>query len=124
VTRRHRNEENNTIMTTIALTILVSGLLIFLICLPLIYRKVPMNSIYGIRIAAAFESEQRWYDINAYGGRRLAAWSWLIIAAGTAGFFLSPEHKDTYALGCVAVALLSVSIPVIQIVRWSRKHDT
>jgi hypothetical protein len=104
-----------------AATILLSGLLIFLICLPLIYRKVPMNSTYGIRIAAAFESEQRWYDINAFGGRCLAAWSWLIIAAGVAGFFVSPEHKEIYALGSVVVALLSVGIPVIQIVRWSRK---
>ena len=82
-----------------------------------------MNGAYGIRIAAAFESEQRWYDIDAYGGRCLAAWSWFIIAAGVVGFFVSPEHKDIYALGSVAVALLSVLIPVIQIVRWSRKHD-
>src|SRR5688500_1777791 len=110
-------------MTTIAVTILLSGLLIFMICLPLIYRKVPMNSTYGIRIAAAFKSEQRWYDINAYGGRRLAAWSWFIIATGVAGFFVSPEHKEIYALGSVAVALVSVMVPVIQIVRWSRKHD-
>src|SRR5687767_14650597 len=99
-------------MATIALTILISGLLIFLICLPLIYRKVPMNSTYGIRIAAAFKSEQRWCDINAYGGRCLAAWSWLIIATGAAGFFVSPEQKETYAFGSVAVAVLSVAIPV------------
>jgi hypothetical protein len=37
-----------------------------------------MNGAYGIRIPAAFESEQRWYDINAYGGRKLAGWSWLV----------------------------------------------
>ncbi|MDB6110898.1 MAG: hypothetical protein JWR69_2648 [Pedosphaera sp.] len=108
-------------MTTIAITILLSGILIFILSLPLINRKVPMNGGYGIRIPAAFESEQRWYDINAYGGRRLAAWSWLIMTAGAVGFFVSPEHKDAYVLASVAVTLLAVTIPVFQLYRWSRK---
>jgi hypothetical protein len=47
-------------MTTVAITILLSGVLIFLLSLPMIYRKVPMNHFYGVRIAAAFESDQRW----------------------------------------------------------------
>lgn len=110
-------------MTTVAITILLSGLLIFLFCLPLIFRKVPMNDTYGIRIAAAFKSEQRWYDINAYGGRRLAAGSIFIIVAGVIGFFVPPEHKDTYAFASVGVALLSVLIPVVQILKWSRRND-
>lgn len=108
-------------MTALALTLLLSGILIFLLSLPLINRQVPMNAGYGIRIPAAFESEQRWYDINAYGGRRLAGWSWLIVGTGAAGFFLSPEHKDAYVLASVTVTLLAVLIPVLQVYRWSRK---
>lgn len=111
-------------MTTVAITILLHGLLIFLFCLPLICRKVPMNSAYGIRIAAAFKSEQRWYDVNAYGGRRLASGSVFIMVAGVVGFFVPPEHKNIYAFGSVGVALLSVLIPVVQILRWSRKLDS
>jgi hypothetical protein len=49
------------------------GVLLFGLSLPLVLRKVPMNDLYGIRIPAALESEQRWYDINAYGGRQFAA---------------------------------------------------
>lgn len=82
-----------------------------------------MNDTYGIRIAAAFKSEQRWYDINAYGGRRLAAGSVFIIVAGLVGFFVSPEYKNAYAFGSVGVALLAVLIPVVQILRWSAKQD-
>jgi hypothetical protein len=78
-------------MSAIAIVTLFSGILIFVLSLPLISRKIPMNGGYGIRIPAAFESEQRWYDINAYGGRQLAAWSWLITVAGTVGFFVSPS---------------------------------
>ena len=71
---------------TIASSILLVGLVTLLISLPLIYRKVPMNAFYGIRIRASFQSEQRWYDINAQGGKLFAKWSALIIVAGLIGF--------------------------------------
>ena len=80
-----------------------------------------MNGAYGIRIPAAFESEHRWYDINAYGGRQLAGGSVVIMAAGIAGFFLSPEHHDAYMFGSLAVTLLAVIIPALNTLRWSRK---
>jgi hypothetical protein len=108
-------------MTAIATATLITGLLIFLISLPLIYRRIPRNGVYGIRIPAAFESDQRWYDINAYGGRLLARWSWVIVAAGVCGFFVPQTDSPVYPLACVAVMLLAVFIPIIQILRWSRK---
>ncbi len=108
-------------MTAIAIVTLLTGVLVFVLCLPLISRKIPMNGAYGIRVPAAFESEQRWYDINAFCGRRLAAWSFLIMATGIAGFFISPEHKDNYLLVSVAVTLMAVAIPVFQVQAWSRK---
>jgi hypothetical protein len=110
-------------MTTVAIAILSGGLVMLLISLPLIYRKIPMNHFYGIRIRASFESDQRWYDINAYGGRQMAAWSWLIIATGLLGFFVPREHFLTYAWASIPVTLAAVLIPTIQIFRWSRKHD-
>ena len=67
---------------TIASSILLVGLVTLLISLPLIYRKVPINAFYGIRIRASFQSEQRWYDINAQGGKLFAKWSALIIVPG------------------------------------------
>jgi hypothetical protein len=108
-------------MTIIAIVTLLSGILMYLLSLPLISRQIPMNGGYGIRIPAAFESEQRWYDINAYGGRQFARWSWLITAAGAVGFFVSAEHREAYVLASVAVTLLAVIIPIFQIYRWSRK---
>ena len=74
-------------ITIVALAIMSGGLLMFFISLPLIYRKIPMNHLYGIRIPASFKSEQSWYDINAYGGRKLAACSWIITGAGIVGFW-------------------------------------
>jgi hypothetical protein len=69
-------------VNVLALIVLLVGLFMFLSSLPLVYRKVPMNHFYGIRITEAFESKQRWYDINAYAGRQMAIWSWPIVATG------------------------------------------
>lgn len=106
-------------MFIVAISVLSVGLLMFFISLPLVYRKVPMNSLYGIRIPAAFESEQRWYDINAYGGQQLAAWAWLIVAAGAIGFFLPDEDSAIYTPASTVVVLLGVLIPVVRIIRWA-----
>jgi hypothetical protein len=97
------------------------GVIIFVMSWPLILRKVPMNQFYGVRIRAAFESEQRWYDINAYGGRQLATWSLLLIATGVAGFFVSPAHFDLYACGRLIAAILAVTMPLALILRQSRR---
>jgi hypothetical protein len=97
------------------------GVILVAVSLPLIYRKVPMNHLYGIRIPRAFESEQRWYDINAYGGRLLARWSLLIILVGVVGFFLPPTAIGWYPIGVVATILICALIPLIQIVRWSSR---
>jgi len=110
-------------MTAVAIAILSGGLLMFLISLPLIYRKIPMNHFYGIRIPAAFESKERWYEINAYGGRQMAAWSWLIIAIGLLGFFLPRELFLIYAWVSLPFSLAAVLIPTALSFRWSRKHD-
>src|ERR1700678_2947320 len=101
-------------MMVVAVPVLLTGILLFVISLPLIKRKVPMNDFYGIRIPAAFESEQKWYEINEYGGLRLAAWSWLIVAAGAAGFFVPPQQRDNYVLASLIALSVALFIPIIQ----------
>lgn len=112
-------------MTIVAVSTLLAGLLIFLISLPLVYRKVPMNRFYGIRIPASFESAERWYAINAYGGRQMALWSWLITVTGALGFLVPREHFLTYAWINVGVTVLAVLIPVVRVYRWSngQRHE-
>jgi hypothetical protein len=103
----------------IAIADLQVGIIMFFINLPLVFRQVPMNKAYGIRLRAAFESEQRWYDINAYGGRLFAIWSSLLIAAGVTGFFVPAADFDTYAYGSLGAATLAVTIPLVLTLRWS-----
>jgi hypothetical protein len=105
---------------TIASSILFVGIVTLLISLPLIYRKVPMNAFYGIRIWASFQSEQRSYDINAQGGRLFARWSVLIILAGLVGFLVPADIFLFYVPAAAVVVLLALLLPLIQVVRWAR----
>jgi hypothetical protein len=104
----------------IASTILGVGILTFCVCLPLIYRKVPMNRFYGIRIPQSFASAERWYDINAHGGRLLARWSCLIIVTGVVSFLVPLRFLQAYAMTAAGAILISVIVPLIQIIRWAR----
>ena len=58
--------------TLVSIAILAAGAVMFFVSLPLIYRKVPMNRFYGIRVREAFKSNDRWFEINTYGGRQFA----------------------------------------------------
>jgi len=103
----------------LASTILGVGFVTFCICLPLIYRKVPMNRIYGIRIRQSFVSDERWYEINATGGRLLARWSCLIMFTGALGFMVPTRFLSEYA-SVAAVVVLSVFAPLVQMIRWAK----
>src|SRR4051812_32585536 len=108
-------------MVAIALSTLFTGLLMWLVCLPLVKRQVPMNKMYGFRIPAAFESEERWYDINAYGGRQMSRWSWVVTSCGIAGLLIPREYADAYILGNITIAGIALLIPTVQTSRWSRR---
>ena len=109
-------------ITIVAVLFIVSGLAIFFLSLPLIYRKVSMNALYGIRIRRALESQERWYDINAYGGRQLARWSWMITAVGAMGFFVPAEHLFIYTLAGAGIVVVSTLAPIFQVLIWSRNN--
>jgi hypothetical protein len=105
---------------TAALEFISIGVVIWCLCLPLIWRKVPMNRFYGVRIRESFVSEKRWYDINAYGGRLLARWSLLIVVTGLAGFFVPLSLFTVYCRIAGAVVLISLFVPLILIFRWAK----
>ncbi len=109
-------------MMLIAIGSLQLGVIVLAVSVPLMLRRVPMNRSFGFRIPAAFESDQRWYDINAFGGRWLAIGSLFIIAAGVAGFVVSPSHFDAYAYGSVANVVLAVGIPIVLTLIWSQRR--
>jgi uncharacterized membrane protein len=55
-------------MNPIAIIHVIVGFVIIGVSLPLVKRKIKRNHWYGIRIPEAFKSEERWLEINQYGG--------------------------------------------------------
>ena len=93
------------------------GALFHSLGLPLWLRMMPKNSIYGARFRESFESEGRWYDINAYAGGRVMRWSLLIVAIGVVGFFLLPGK--TYAWHALWMLLAAVLAALVEAKIWA-----
>ncbi len=103
---------------------IVSGLLIIAISIPLIKRKIKMNYLYGVRIKKSFESEEHWYNINAYGGKQLVIWSIPMIIAGIVWLFFpinAPNQGLVPFLLGVGPITICLIIALIRILAYAKK---
>ncbi|MEM9113238.1 MAG: SdpI family protein [Myxococcota bacterium] len=55
------------------LTIIGSSLFVMGLSVPLVLRKVPRNSFYGLRTPSALSSDRVWYPANVVAGRNMLA---------------------------------------------------
>jgi SdpI/YfhL protein family len=91
------------------------GSLLAVLSLPLVFRKVPMNRAYGVRIPKAFESERSWYAINAYGGRLLLVYGLLLVLYGWMMRDSAPPPSSLWTAPFVVGPLLLV-FPILGLV--------
>jgi hypothetical protein len=110
------NHEN----TLLAITNISCGLLFIAICIPLLKRKVKMNEWYGFRISKAFQSEENWFSINAYGARKLIICSIPIILIGILCFFIPLSGTMILIFGGGTIALFT-TIAIIQTLLFAKK---
>lgn len=98
------------------------GLVFAIVALPLLLRRVPMNHLYGIRVADAFRSEACWFDVNAYGGRLLFLYGLGLTSFGlfASGFAPSPGSPWFLVFLLVPVVLVLLTIPPI--LRFARSR--
>lgn len=100
------------------------GVLLAAVSLPLLLRRIPMNHFYGVRVAAAFTSDARWYDINAYGGRLLFVYGVLVALLGVLAHDLAPAKASPWSLA-FAVGLLVLTLALIPpILAYARRRQT
>lgn len=94
--------------------------LLVLVSLPMALRLVPLNRHYGLRVSAAYASEQQWLLMNQVSGISMAGSGLLMLLAGT--WLLQayrrrrldwPETRVSFAFGLLPVlpVLLGVSLP-------------
>lgn len=87
-------------MLTSLIAFFIIGIFFSGLSIPLIRKKVKMNSWYGIRVPQAMEREIVWYEVNAIMGRYLFAFG-LFVSVISLQFMLHPleyEYQMVYFL--------------------------
>ena len=98
------------------------GLLLAVFSLPLVFRLVPMNRAYGIRIPEAFSSDARWYDINAYGGRLFFVYGVLLATLGFLARDLAPPAASLWSAVFIVGPLLMALALLSPIRSYARRR--
>ena len=110
-------------MNTISITFLISGLLIFFACLPIVFGKVPMNNFYGMRTKNTMRNDKSWIHLNEVGGMILAMIGFPLILAGTLGFFLPDTLLEQFSLIVLIISFLSIACALYFFVRYSNRYS-
>ena len=110
-------------MLVVAVALLCSGMLISLGCLPLVFRMVPPNSVYGIRTPQALDSEEAWLDLNMVGGMLFSLVGFPLMLGGVIGLFLDGEYVAIVGLATTIGCLLTLGFSVYFLRRYSSRYE-
>ena len=98
-----------------------SGVLLILLSIPMIFRWIKPNGLYGFRVRRTLENPEIWYLVNSYSGKWLLAVG-LVEVLASIGLYLIPGISlDTYALSVLAVFSLMFAITIIASVRYMNR---
>jgi SdpI/YfhL protein family len=111
------------IAITIGASWTAAGLLIIGLAVPLVQGRIGRNSSYGVRFPQAFRSDDAWYAINRFGGRRMLVWALPVLAAGAVAFFLPLQSHPALTLALGFGPLLFVLIPVLESWHLARSYQ-
>lgn len=99
------------------MTAFLVPLVILGISIPLCFKMIPPNRVYGFRMEASFVSDQAWYAINRFGGVGLLLTSALVIVL-MAALRQSPGFSGSGP--GVWMPLLLYIVPVTATILYSR----
>jgi hypothetical protein len=105
-----------------AAAFIISGLIFVSTSIPLVLRKIPPNSFYGVKVPKAYESPELWYKLNAKGGRIMIAYGAIMAAIGLILLFTGDRLglRPVYLL-IGLVALIAVSVIHVLVITY-RSH--
>ncbi|MGD2093562.1 MAG: SdpI family protein [Phycisphaerales bacterium] len=114
----------NSINILLAFTNLSSGIILIFLSIPLYKKKIKMNKTYGFRLSKAFQSDENWFNINAYGAKQMIIWSIIMILFGIAILFIPiPEKPNTVLALTLSVGplILAVLIVVLKTIIYAKR---
>ena len=88
---------------------------------PLAANRVKMNPWYGVRVPAAFASDENWTELNRYGGRLLLAWGLAIAVTAAVGAFVRKAHWVAYDWTALGIVLGGLALVVLLIQRAAHR---
>lgn len=105
----------------IGISNLSTAIIIMAVCIPLLLKKMPMNSMYGFRLSKSFRSNENWYAINSYGAKHLIIWSSLLGVLGIVCFFLPPMESGVMMLLAILPIPISIIPPIVMVCLFARR---
>src|SRR5258708_2228688 len=110
------------IAITIGISWTITGLLCIGLAIPLVRGQVGRNGLYGIRFPQSFQSDDAWFAINRFGGKRLIVWSIPLIVIGIVLLFLPLQSHTALTLTLGFAPLVFILIPVVEAWRFARRY--
>lgn len=110
---------NNTAWMGLVDLALACGMVAF--AAPLVMRKVSRDSWYGLHAAHADESDERWYEVNAYCGMRMIEAACLLALVGVLTLFLPATHVTLRLAGLIAC--FAIVVPCVEGLQYARSID-
>ena len=109
-------------MNLVALTIMISGIIMAVVSVPLVRGKVPPNAVYGVRTKFAFASEENWYKLNKFGGKVFLGVAVIMTLMGVIGLFLPNQCMNLYGIVAAGISLVSVlgAVAIIMLASTSK----
>jgi hypothetical protein len=107
---------------TVGISWTVAGLLCIALGIPLARGHVGRNALYGVRLPQSLQSDEAWFAINRFGGKRLIVWSLPLIVVGVVSFFLPLRGRTGLTLTLGFAPLLFILIPAVEIWRFARRY--
>ena len=104
--------------TEMGIVNLIIGLLVIGISIPLVLRKIPMNHWYGVRLPKAFQSDENWYAINAYGGKWMIGCGVILVVSGALALGIGIQHRELLRAFEYAPCLILLILVPILIYSW------
>jgi uncharacterized membrane protein len=109
-------------MNPVVIVHLFAACLVMVVSAPLIRRQVKMNRWYGIRIPAAFASDEQWSAINHHGGRLFFGWGVLLAVGAIAGAFVPRAHWIAYNWSMLVIIMGSLAAVMALIYRHASRR--
>jgi uncharacterized membrane protein len=105
---------NASIPTFVIGICVLSGLLLIAAGMPLWLRRVPPNSLYGVRFSSTLSDEGVWYEINARAGRNLVGIAVVYLALLTVALVFGRSWSmPIRLLGPTAIFVIALIINTI-----------